>query len=185
MSFYAGRFETTEVNYSYYHVPSDATYRRWAGLVPPTFIFALKANLVITHIGRLGRIEGPWRAFVRGADLLGPHLGPILVQLPPSFHRHLGRLDSFLGLTKRLSPALRLLPYHGRTPREAPCYTDGECGKKPGSLKGWRGEASRPLSISTTTRTGMRRRMPPGSLTCSGTCRARRKDACRAEGRLV
>ncbi len=108
LSFYADRFATTEVNYSYYHVPSEGTYRRWAGLVPPHFLFALKANRIITHIGRLGHVEESWRTFLRGAGILGQRLGPILVQLPPSFRQNLSRLDRFLELTKRISQSVRL-----------------------------------------------------------------------------
>ena len=96
LSFYADRFSTTEVNYSYYHVPSSATYRSWVGLVPPQFLFALKANRVITHMGRLGQVEESWRSFLQGACLLGQRLGPILVQLPPSFRQNLSRLEALL-----------------------------------------------------------------------------------------
>lgn len=44
LSFYADRFPTTEVKYSFYHVPSGGTYRRWASLVQSEFLFALNAG---------------------------------------------------------------------------------------------------------------------------------------------
>src|SRR3954454_18983201 len=66
LSFYGDRFPTTEVNYSYYHIPSDETYRKWSTLVPPGFVFAVKANRIITHVGRLQHVEKPWRTFVEG-----------------------------------------------------------------------------------------------------------------------
>ena len=51
--YYVNRFSTTEVNYSFYQVPSAETYGRWLNLVPPDFVFALKANRLITHVARL------------------------------------------------------------------------------------------------------------------------------------
>lgn len=171
LSFYADRFPTTEVNYSYYHVPSEQTLRTWAAVVPPHFVFTLKANRIVTHLARLGNVEPSWSGFVRNAALLGVHLGPILVQLPPTFQADHRRLSRFLALTSELPNPVRLafefrhaswftdetyrllsqfgaalciadsatrprhhmvtadfayLRYHGRTPREAPCYTDEE-----------------------------------------------------------
>ncbi|HEU4686336.1 MAG TPA: DUF72 domain-containing protein [Nitrospira sp.] len=170
LSYYATRFITTEVNYSYYHVPSAETYRRWTALIPPQFVFVLKANRSITHLARLKNVEALWSEFVEGARNLGRHLGPILVQLAPSFLKDEHRLESFLDLASgdrtirlafefrheswfaeqtyrllarygaalciadsihrprvdRVTADFAYLRYHGRTPREAPCYTDEE-----------------------------------------------------------
>src|SRR5690348_11913928 len=82
LGYYANRFQTTEVNYSFYHIPSAETYRRLLKLVPPDFIFALKANRLITHIARLRDVDSLWSGLTRGAAALGRHLGPILLQLP-------------------------------------------------------------------------------------------------------
>src|SRR5829696_1247149 len=108
LSFYADRFPTVEVNYSYYHVPSEQTFRTWAAVVPPRFLFALKANRIVTHLARLGAVEPSWSGFVRNAALLGAHLGPILVQLPPTFHADHRRLSRFLALTSELPSPVRL-----------------------------------------------------------------------------
>lgn len=79
LSFYADRFTTTEVNYSYYHVPSEQTYRRWATQVPSDFVFAVKANRMITHVGRLQGVEAEWQAFVLGVRQLGPRSHPCTI----------------------------------------------------------------------------------------------------------
>jgi uncharacterized protein YecE (DUF72 family) len=79
LAYYANRFQTTEVNYSFYHVPSTETYRRWLKLVPPDFIFTLKANRLITHVARLRTVDSMWSDLARGAAALGRHLGPILL----------------------------------------------------------------------------------------------------------
>ena len=108
LAYYANRFQTTEVNYSFYHVPSADTYRRWLKLVPPDFVFALKAHRLITHVARLREVDLLWRDFTQGAAALDRHLGPILLQLPPSFRKDHAALASFLHMTSALSDVHRL-----------------------------------------------------------------------------
>ena len=108
LGYYANRFQTTELNYSFYNVPSAETYKKWLTLVPPNFVFALKANRLITHVARLRDVEETWNDFVGKAQALGPHLGPVLLQLPPSFRRDHGTLVGFLEMASRTSSGLRL-----------------------------------------------------------------------------
>jgi uncharacterized protein YecE (DUF72 family) len=110
LSFYARNFETTEVNYSFYHIPRPATYRNWAAQVPEKFLFAVKAHRSITHIRRLKNAFGVWQEFLENALELGAKLGPILLQLPPSFRADASLLESlFSGIRKKvLMPGLRL-----------------------------------------------------------------------------
>lgn len=110
LEFYAKAFPTTEVNYSFYHLPRPSTYASWAAQVPEPFVFALKASRLITHVKRLAAAEEPWRAFVSNADTLAAHLGPILLQFPASFQRDTGRLADFLAMAHREAPRpLRLV----------------------------------------------------------------------------
>jgi len=99
LAFYARRFRTTEVNYSFYQLPRVTTYEKWCAQTPDDFIFALKLSRSITHIKRLSGFEAMWNEFVTRARALGPHLGPILVQLPSSFHassENMERVEHFL-----------------------------------------------------------------------------------------
>ena len=60
------------------------TYARWAASMPERFRFVVKLARTITHVRRLVRAEGllcPCLGEVAG---LGPKLGPLLIQLPPS-----------------------------------------------------------------------------------------------------
>jgi uncharacterized protein YecE (DUF72 family) len=109
LGFYSHRFRTTEVNFTYYQVPSEQTYRKWATLVPPDFVFAIKANRMITHVGRLQDVRTEWQAFIRGVRQLGPAAGPVLVQLPPSFPVNIGRLVAFLAMASEESSGVRLV----------------------------------------------------------------------------
>jgi len=96
LTFFANHFDTVEVNYSFYRLPSPASFARWHAMTPPNFLFAMKGSRFITHVKRLRDTETPVRTFLERAELLGQKLGPILWQLPPDFPRDDGRLAAFL-----------------------------------------------------------------------------------------
>lgn len=105
LGYYARHFRTVEVNYSFYHQPTPRTYRSWTAQVPDDFVFALKASRFITHIRRLREAGDAWRRFVDNALELGERLGPILLQLPPSFRPEPSVLQAFLEEHARLEGA--------------------------------------------------------------------------------
>ena len=96
LDYYAQQFQTVEVNYSFYRLPRAATYEKWAGQTPEAFLFALKLSRFITHVKRLQGVKKAFRQFVVRATPLGARLGPILVQLPPSFKLDVRLLERFL-----------------------------------------------------------------------------------------
>ena len=100
LEFYAAEFPTTEVNYSFYHLPKPETYANWAGQVADNFLFSVKASRFITHTKRLLEVEEAWKTFVENARPLGRHLGPVLLQFPASFRNDLGRLKTFLDMAQ-------------------------------------------------------------------------------------
>jgi uncharacterized protein YecE (DUF72 family) len=107
LEFYSREFESTEVNYSFYHLPRPSTYEKWAAQVPDKFIFAVKASRFITHVKRLVEVEEAWATFVQNALAVGPHLGPILLQFPPSFRCDRPKLAAFLRIAQRPAPKSR------------------------------------------------------------------------------
>lgn len=96
---YAADFDTVELNVTFYRLPSAATFRSWAGRVPDGFVFAVKASRYLTHIRRLREPREAVGRLMDRAFELGPHLGPVLLQLPPDMtidaDRLAGVLDSF------------------------------------------------------------------------------------------
>ncbi len=82
---YARHFETVEINYSFYHIPTRKQIQTWYDQAPPGFLFSLKAPRRITHQMRLVKASGITRAFTWHAKMLRDKLGVILFQLPPSF----------------------------------------------------------------------------------------------------
>ena len=101
LEFYAGEFDSAEVNYSFYHLPRLSTYEKWVAQVPEQFVFSLKSSRFITHVKRLVNVEEPWTRFVQNALVLGHHLGPVLLQFPPSFRCDRKRLAAFLKISQR------------------------------------------------------------------------------------
>src|SRR5258708_10729642 len=100
LGFYAKHFSTVEINHTFYRMPTETALLNWAKSVPEGFRFALKVNQQITHIQRLRGCESTLKRFLQVASVLndGGHLGPILVQLPPTFKLHRPLLEDFLAL---------------------------------------------------------------------------------------
>jgi uncharacterized protein YecE (DUF72 family) len=97
-AFYARLFDTVEVNNSFYRLPSERTFRASAAQAPPGFLFAVKASRYLTHLKKLKDPEQPLENILSRARLLGPHLGPVLYQLPPNWRCDRERLRHFLQL---------------------------------------------------------------------------------------
>lgn len=95
-AFYAERFSTVEINSWFYRLPAESTVRHWAEQAPPGFTYAVKLGQFGSHRKKLRDPESWLANHLQRADLLGPHLGPTLVQLPPHWHRDVARLDEFL-----------------------------------------------------------------------------------------
>jgi len=98
---YAARLPSVEINATFYRMPRPATLAAWRAEVPPSFVFALKAPQRVTHVKRLAGAADEVAFFLRTAAELGPALGPVLWQLPPSLKKDLPRLRDFLALLPR------------------------------------------------------------------------------------
>jgi uncharacterized protein YecE (DUF72 family) len=98
LAYYAERFNTVEVNYTFYRIPTVKLLEGWANGTPDGFTFTLKAPRRITHDSKLQRCEELTRDFCRTAATLGPRLGVLLFQLPPTFKRDDGVFEAFLEL---------------------------------------------------------------------------------------
>ena len=96
LPYYADRFSTVEINYTFYRMPSEKVLDDWAKTTPAGFTFTLKAPRRITHDARLEHCGDTLDTFCARANTLGPKLGVLLFQLPPSFRKNLAVLDEFL-----------------------------------------------------------------------------------------
>jgi uncharacterized protein YecE (DUF72 family) len=98
LAYYAERFDTVEVNYTFYRIPTPALLDGWARGTPETFKFTLKAPRRITHDSKLRHCEELTQNFCRTAQTLGSKLGVLLFQLPPTLKRDDAVLAEFLEL---------------------------------------------------------------------------------------
>jgi uncharacterized protein YecE (DUF72 family) len=99
LPYYSRQFRTVEVNYSFYRLPRPSTYEKWKSETSDDFIFAVKLSRFITHVKKLSGVKQALKKFLTNAMPLGPKLGPVLVQLPPSFRVDVKRLARFLERT--------------------------------------------------------------------------------------
>lgn len=96
LAFYAERFTTVEINYTFYRIPTPKLLEGWANGTPEGFTFTLKAPRKITHDARLHDCAELTAGFCRTAATLGNKLGALLFQLPPFLRRNDALLDTFL-----------------------------------------------------------------------------------------
>lgn len=96
LAYYAERFSTVEINYTFYRMPTERLLAGWAAGTPDGFRFTLKAPRRITHDARLQGCDDLIDAFCGIASTLGPKLGTLLFQLPPAFRKDPARLRGFL-----------------------------------------------------------------------------------------
>jgi len=110
---YGAVLNAVEINTSFYRPHRTATYERWAASVPEDFRFAVKIPKAITHERRLVNASDLLDRFLSEVTGLGPKLGPLLVQLPPSLSFQPGIADRFLGeLRSRIDGGIVCEPRH-------------------------------------------------------------------------
>jgi uncharacterized protein YecE (DUF72 family) len=97
---YAERLNCVEINYTFRRLPSASTLESWVNATPPGFVFAVKANMRITHILRLKNAAEATELFFQKIDPLrtSRRLGPVLFQLPPAMKCDAALLTSYLEL---------------------------------------------------------------------------------------
>jgi uncharacterized protein YecE (DUF72 family) len=96
LPYYAARFPTVEINYTFYRMPTEKLVTGWAAQTPAPYRLTLKAPRRITHDSRLKNCGELVKGFCHAAGALGDKLGALLFQLPPSSKKDLATFDAFL-----------------------------------------------------------------------------------------
>jgi uncharacterized protein YecE (DUF72 family) len=96
LEYYVERFDTVEINNTFYRLPEASTFASWGRRVPRRFLFAVKASRFLTHMKKLKDPVDPLRLFFTRAKRLDPALGPVLYQLPPRWPLNIDRFTAFL-----------------------------------------------------------------------------------------
>src|SRR5215211_199491 len=96
LPYYAERFDTVEINYTFYRAPNEKILEGWNQATPDRFKLTLKAPKRITHDARLRDCADRVRQFLETAAVLGPKLGAFLFQLPPNLKKDVPLLEAFV-----------------------------------------------------------------------------------------
>lgn len=101
LEFYCGKFNTVELNVTFYRLPKKETFKGWEQRSPKDFVFVVKGSRYITHIRRLkSPAESLKKLGVRVAPLQ-KKIGCFLWQLPPRFKKNAERLEGFCRQLKK------------------------------------------------------------------------------------
>ncbi len=98
LRYYSVRLASVEINNTFYHMPTKGVLASWAEQVPDDFVFALKSPQIITHLKRLRNVAEEMEYLFNTLSVLEKKLGPVLFQLPGSFHADRRALEDFLAL---------------------------------------------------------------------------------------
>lgn len=111
LAFYAGQFQTVEINSTFYRVPTASTVRRWHDMAPKGFKYAVKLNRYLTHTKHLlpdKEFDTALGEFFDLLSLLKGRLGVVLVQLPPSMKLDPARITHLHQLVQKFEKQHRM-----------------------------------------------------------------------------
>ena len=100
---YASRFPVVEINSSFHRSHRPEIWARWRDAVAPDFRFSVKLSKVMTHTEHLNGSGDLLQSFLEQVGTLGPKLGCLLVQLPPSLNFQPEIAHRFFGSLRELT----------------------------------------------------------------------------------
>ncbi len=101
LPFYAGDFDTTEINSSFYRIPLMTTVEKWMSQVPGHFRFCVKMSRFLTHMKKLNEPEQSLENFFSVFEPMKKMMGPVLIQLPPFLAFDYDRAEYFYRILSR------------------------------------------------------------------------------------
>jgi len=101
LDYYASRFNTLELNSTFYKFPTARSLNSWYKKCPPDFVFAVKAPKLITHFKKFNNCDREIGEFYLAcSDGLMEKLGCVLFQLPPQVQYSEEKLEQIIGCLK-------------------------------------------------------------------------------------
>jgi uncharacterized protein YecE (DUF72 family) len=101
LSFYVEKFNTVELNVTFYRLLKKEAFDRWYKETPPDFTFSLKGSRFITHVKKLKDVELPLSTFFNVTAPLMEKLEVVLWQLPPNLKVNLKNLEDFIEILRK------------------------------------------------------------------------------------
>jgi uncharacterized protein YecE (DUF72 family) len=102
LEYYASKFNSIEINSSFYEIPRCQTYTRWAAMVPENFQFTVKLWQGITHEERFEPAD--LEKFFNAIDCLGNKKGCLLIQFAATTKMDFSGFDRLLESVRILDP---------------------------------------------------------------------------------
>ena len=96
LDFYMQKFNTVELNVTFYRLLKKEAFERWYKETPPDFTFCLKGSRFITHVKKLKDVELPLSTFFNATAPLMEKLDVVLWQLPPNLKLNMKNLEDFV-----------------------------------------------------------------------------------------
>src|SRR5262245_38448546 len=101
LRYYGERFNSVEINNTFYRMPKPSVLEAWAKEVPADFKFVIKGSQKITHFQRLKDTDESVAYLLKVVSVLNKQLGPLLFQMPPYLKKDIPRLRDFLAKIPR------------------------------------------------------------------------------------
>lgn len=96
LAYYSSKYNTVEVNATYYEVPSVSVVEKWKKRTGNGFQFSVKGHRRITHYNKMKNVDEPLNEFLGRMRRLGNALKTVNWQFPPNFKKNTARLKQFL-----------------------------------------------------------------------------------------
>ncbi len=101
LPFYVEKFNTVELNVTFYRLLKKETFARWYKETPDDFTFVLKGSRFISHIKKLKDVELPLSSFFNVTTPLKEKFGVVLWKLPPNLKVNMKSLEDFIEVLKQ------------------------------------------------------------------------------------
>jgi uncharacterized protein YecE (DUF72 family) len=101
LPYYAKSFDVTEINTSFYRLPTEETVVGWIKKVPKKFLFCPKMSRYLTHMKKLNDPEEPLQRFFDIFKPMKKQLGPVLIQLPKMVKFNYDKTEYLFKLLKK------------------------------------------------------------------------------------
>jgi uncharacterized protein YecE (DUF72 family) len=104
LNYYSSKFNSIEINSSFYKIPRCQTYSKWSLQVPEDFQFSIKLWKGITHNKEFNFEKRDLEAFFSALDCLGGKKGCLLIQFPASSPMDSDQFRKILDALKKMDP---------------------------------------------------------------------------------
>jgi uncharacterized protein YecE (DUF72 family) len=98
LSFYAEKFNTVEINNSFYKFPENESIEKWLSQTPANFRFSIKGHRFFTHLKKFNvddSFKEKLNNFQSSLEPLKEKAGCVLWQLPGNLHKNIPKLEAF------------------------------------------------------------------------------------------